>query len=421
MTQDALSQWVAIDFGTSNTAAGVLDTGSVRLIELEPGAQTLPTTLFLDFEKRTTLYGQSAIDGLIEGRDGRFMRALKSVLGAPLMREERQFLNERKRLLDVVAEFLSTIRKRSAAQTGMDIRCVLSGRPVHFRGSGENRNQRALDDLTECYRLAGFEDIRFMPEPEAAARAVQDELSKESIGLVVDIGGGTSDFSVFRASGDDIQILASHGIRIGGTDFDRALSLAHVMPLFGMGSTIRNELGSGTHTMPNAIYGNLASWEKIPFVYSPQALRSVRHMQKLANAPTELGRLANVLEHELGHDVAFSVEAGKIAANSLQAGVIDLGEVERGLRALIGPDDLTAGLAAYSEDLVGAVHQTLRLAGITPDRVANVVFVGGSSLMDIVRRPIEAELPLARSETREAFTAIVAGLTRSLPQVATAS
>jgi hypothetical protein len=53
--------------------------------------------------------------------------------------------------------------------------------------------------------------------------------------------------------------------------------------------------------------------------------------------------------------------------------------------------------------------------------VANVVFVGGSSLMDIVRRPIEAELPLARSETREAFTAIVAGLTRSLPQVATAS
>jgi hypothetical chaperone protein len=144
-------------------------------------------------------------------------------------------------------------------------------------------------------------------------------------------------------------------------------------------------------------------------------------MQKLANAPTELGRLANVLEHELGHDVAFSVEAGKIAANSLQAGVIDLGEVERGLRALIGPDDLTAGLAAYSDDLVGAVHQTLRLAGIAPDRVANVVFVGGSSLMDIVRRPIEAELPLARSKTREAFTAIVAGLTRSLPQVATAS
>ena len=46
-------------------------------------------------------------------------------------------------------------------------------------------------------REAGFEDIRFMPEPEAAAQAVQDELSKESIGLVVDIGGGTTDVAIW--------------------------------------------------------------------------------------------------------------------------------------------------------------------------------------------------------------------------------
>lgn len=417
MSPDSHSNWLAIDFGTSNTAAGVWDNDRVRLIELEPDAQTLPTTLFLDFEKRTTLYGERAIDCLIEGRDGRFMRALKSVLGAPLMREERQFLNERKRLLDIVATFLATIRERSSAQTGRNIRHVLSGRPVFFRGSGPERNQRALDDLAECYQLAGFEQIRFMPEPEAAARAVRGELGANSIGLVVDIGGGTSDFTVFRTAGDSIEILGSHGIRIGGTDFDRALSLAHVMPLFGMGGTIKNELGPGTHTMPNAIFGNLASWEKIPFVYSPQALRSVRHMQKLAQEPEKLGRLAEVLEHELGHDVAFAVEAGKIATNSRGAGVIELGEIEPRLQAELCRSDVTKGLAMFSDDLVEAVHHTLNEAGVAPAEVAHVVFVGGSSLMDMVRCPIEAVLPKARSETREAFTAIVSGLTYALPEI----
>ncbi len=60
--------------------------------------------------------------------------------------------------------------------------------------------------------------------------------------LIVDIGGGTSDFSIVRVSPqrsglaqrkDDI--LANGGVHIGGTDFDRVLSLARVMPHLGFG------------------------------------------------------------------------------------------------------------------------------------------------------------------------------------------
>jgi hypothetical chaperone protein len=77
---------LAIDFGTSNTAAAVMDGGTLRLIELEAGQPTIPTAVFVDYSARRTLFGTAAATAMIEGRDGRFMRALKSVLGTPLAR-----------------------------------------------------------------------------------------------------------------------------------------------------------------------------------------------------------------------------------------------------------------------------------------------------------------------------------------------
>ena len=93
---------LGIDFGTSNTAAGVVQNGKPQLIALENGADTLPTVIFMDFDSGETLFGQAAVTAMTEGRDGRFLRALKSVLGTPLARERRQFLNEKLTLLDVI-------------------------------------------------------------------------------------------------------------------------------------------------------------------------------------------------------------------------------------------------------------------------------------------------------------------------------
>ena len=63
---------LGIDFGTSNTAAGVVQNGKPQLIELENGADTLPTVIFMDFDSGETLFGQAAVTAMTEGRDGRF-------------------------------------------------------------------------------------------------------------------------------------------------------------------------------------------------------------------------------------------------------------------------------------------------------------------------------------------------------------
>ena len=102
---------VGIDFGTSNSAVGLSVNGQPWLVELEEGAKTLPTAVFFDPRGGLRL-GSAANRALIDGVEGRYMRALKSVLGTPLLRETRLIGGKRQSLLDVIALFLSELRRK---------------------------------------------------------------------------------------------------------------------------------------------------------------------------------------------------------------------------------------------------------------------------------------------------------------------
>ena len=398
---------LAVDFGTSNTAAAVMAGDRPHIIPLEDGQETLPTAIFLDFTARRTLVGHAAVRALIDGREGRFMRALKSVLGTSLMHEKRQFLNERLTLIEIVGRFLARVKSQSEAHCGMGFDRALSGRPVHFHPNAE-RDAQALRDLTDCYAAAGFAGVEFLPEPEAAALASG---GGDGLGLIVDIGGGTSDFTVFRRTGTKTEVLASHGIRLGGTNFDRSLSLSHVMPLFGKGTELRAEMGPARHEAPVSVFHDLATWATIPFLYTGATKRDVGRMAKLAVEPERFARLVTVLDMELGHDVAFAVERGKIAANSESGqGMIDLREVEANLSVPVTAAELNAILAGAATQIREAATATLEAAGTQPREVERIVFVGGSSLLGVVSNTMQDMLPEAEAVYGAAFTGIVDGL-----------
>ncbi|SFR51528.1 hypothetical chaperone protein [Yoonia tamlensis] len=402
---------LGIDFGTSNTAAGVLAGSRPFLIEVEPGRKTLPTSVFFDFDRKVTTYGSIANAALIDGREGRFMRALKSVLGTPLMHEKRQVAYERLTLIEVVARFLRMIRERAEAATGQTYDIALSGRPVRFHSTDDARNAQAEIDLRAAYLMAGFKDVHFMYEPEAAALA-SGPLDTGELGLIVDIGGGTSDFSLFERDGDATRIIASHGVRVGGTDFDRAISIDQVMPLLGRGSEVRNAIGTGRHTAPNAIFNDLATWQKIPFTYTPENKRMAADFAKLGVDPALFGRLQAVLDMELGHDIAFAVEAGKIHINKpdvAETGV-DLRVVARDLWARFDKVQLGHILAPHAAEISTCAADTLRMADVTPDKIGKIVFVGGSSLLHVVENAMTTLFPQAALERSDAFTAVADGL-----------
>nr|WP_281493275.1 Hsp70 family protein [Yoonia sp. F2084L] len=411
---------LGIDFGTSNTAAGVMAAGRPHLITIEPGRKTLPTSVFFDYDRKVTTYGSVANAALIDGREGRFMRALKSVLGTPLMREKRQIAYERLTLIEVVARFLRMIRERAEAETGQTYDTALSGRPVRFHSTDPARNAQAEVDLREAYMVAGYKDVSFMFEPEAAALA-SGPLAKGDLGLIVDIGGGTSDFSIFERDGDVTRIIASHGVRVGGTDFDRSISISKVMPLLGRGAEVRNALGEGRHVAPNAIFNDLATWQKIPFVYSAENRRMAADFAKLGIDPALFARLKLVLDMELGHDIAFAVEAGKIQLNQpdlCEAG-IDLRVIEPALWAQLTQAVMDDVLADHAAQIADCAQETLNMADVSPAQIGKIVFVGGSSLLKVVEDIMITMFPHAALERAEAFTAVADGLaiaaSRDLP------
>lgn len=413
---------LGIDFGTSNSAAGICIDGAPQLIAIEDGENTIPTALFFDNEEKRVIYGRAAQDALIGGDEGRYMRALKSLLGTALMRESRMMLGKRMDFIAIVARFLAEIKARAERETGQTFTRALSGRPVMFHSADPDRNARALTDLTDltdCYLLAGFEAVRFMPEPEAAALANRSVLAPDDLGLIVDIGGGTSDFTLFRQQGDTgIHILASKGLRLGGTDFDRELSLHHVMPHLGMGTEIRHVFGSETHTAPHAVFSDLATWQKIPFLYTREQRRAAEDLAQYAVDSDRMNRLVKVLEDELGHDVAFAVEAGKIAANTvdgLAPPEIKLDIVERGLRVPLPPAQMAATLTQMAQNIAQTATDLAAGADLDPQDVTKLIFVGGSSLMGVVDRAMQQAFPMAEPHRGAALTAVVDGLALAAP------
>ncbi len=402
---------LAIDFGTSNSAAAMLEAGAARRIPIETGAETLPTAVFFPAGTGAMRIGSEAGQALIAGEEGRYMRALKSILGTTLFHETRWIEGKRRSLAEIVTAFLTVVKQRAEAETGQVFRQVLSGRPVHFHSSDTERDARAEADLRGCYEAAGFEEVRFLFEPEAAAHAAAPEENRGALGLILDIGGGTSDFSLFQRNGTRTEILASHGIRLGGTDFDQEISMDHAMPLLGHGGQLRRSFGEGLLPVPNAIYRELSNWAGIPFLYSRETERAVEDLLRHAVEPEKIGRLQAVITEHLGHEMAFSVERGKIAANGEDGPArIDLGFIEPALAARITPGSLNAALSGFREKLRNAIFETFLLAGIPPERVGSLVLVGGSSLMRLVSEESRTICPGATLRRSDAFTAVVDGL-----------
>lgn len=400
---------LGVDFGTSNSAVGMAGADGPVLLPVEGAETTLPTAVFFDFDTRGVIYGRAANAQLFAGGYGRYMRALKSILGTSLMHEKRRLLNEHLTFVDIIARFLAHLKAGAEASTGHSFTRALSGRPVYFHSGDPVRNARAEEDLAQCYARAGFDDVRFLPEPAAAARANAAVLAGGGRGLIVDIGGGTSDFTLFDSDGAGVDILGNGGLRLGGTDFDRLLSLDHVMPELGRGSAIRHAFGADTHLAPNAIYSDLATWAKIPFLYTRDTARQVADLARYAVEPEKLARLSKVIEDELGHDMAFAVEAGKIAANTADAKV-DLAMIDRDLSVTLQTAALTGSLAESAARIAAEAQATVAAAGVAADEVTHLIFVGGSSLMAVVEAALCPAFPQATLHRGAALTAIADGL-----------
>ena len=402
-----------LDFGTSNTTLGHLGPEGPTLLPLEGAHRTIPSAIFFELG-RDPVIGRAATAAYVDGQSGRLMRGLKSVLGTPLMDEATPVGRERLRLRDVIARYLSAVKARAEAACGQSLDTVVHGRPVHFVDGDPEADRRAEDTLRDIARDVGFREVSFQYEPIAAALDYERQVRSEEIALIADIGGGTSDFSIVRLSPERRgrpdragDILANDGVRIGGTDFDRQLSLGTVMPLLGLGSPMRR----GDLAVPNAYFHDLATWSAINRLYNSKTLREIDEVVRDCARPDLVGRLRAAVEGERGHALAGAVESAKIAASEDGATDLDLGLVERGLAARVDRGSLSDQTGDLARAVAARIDRCLAQAELAPERIDALFLTGGSTGLPHLRSALTAALPAARVVEGDTFGSVGLGLT----------
>lgn len=413
----AFPAWIdacGIDFGTSNSTAGCggADPGQVALLPLEDGKATLPSVVFFHAEDGHISYGRAALADYLAGDEGRLMRSLKSLLGTSLIDEQTEVAGRALPFRALLAQFIGELKRRAEHAAGRDFTRAVLGRPVFFVDGDAAADRQAENTLAEIARGVGLRDIAFQYEPIAAAFDYESQVTREELVLVVDIGGGTSDFALVRLAPERAgradrldDILASSGVHIGGTDFDKYLSLASVMPMLGLGSRLRNGL-----LMPSSIYFNLATWHTINFAYTRQAWSQIGELHREAQEKDKLARLQNLVSERAGHWLAMQVEEAKIALSDAPRTSMDLGRIAPGETLVLQRADFDSAIG----ELVGTVERSvaglLRDAGVPAGAVDTVFFTGGSSSVPLLRSRIAALLPQARRVEGDLFGSIGTGL-----------
>ena len=402
-----------LDFGTSNTTLGSTVDHAPVLVPLESGQTTIPSAIFYERDG-AVLIGRRAIDAYVEGIPGRLMRSLKSVLGTALIDETTQVGRERSSFRDVIAFYLGAVKRRAEQATGQEFRNVVHGRPVHFVDNAPDADRQAEETLREIIREIGFDNVTFQFEPIAAALDYERQISREEIALIADIGGGTSDFSIVRLSPErhhkadrKSDILANDGVRIGGTDFDRQLSLGVLMPLFGYGSAMKR---AGLDA-PSSYFHDLATWSSINRMYEPRVTSDIRHVRQEANEPKLFNRLLRVLEEQRGHTLAMEVESAKIALSEKHQADFSLEWVEPGLSAAISRPDLVGHTKELAARIGARIKICLEQARLAAQDIDAVFLTGGSVQLAHVRRAIVEGVPAAQVIEGDTFGAVGKGLT----------
>jgi hypothetical chaperone protein len=382
-----------IDFGTSNSTVALADPSGARLIALEGDALTLPSAVFWPDDRGPLQFGRAAMDTYLEGEEGRLMRGLKSTLGSNLI-DERTLLGGRMvGFRSVIEAYFAHLKQQlNAAYGPMD--AVVLGRPVHFVDDDADADQRAENALADIARSLGFKHIAFQYEPIAAALHYEQSVQAEEIVMIVDIGGGTSDFSILRVSPKRARaldrtndILATGGVRLGGTDFDRLLSLSDVMPTLGYKAATKG--GSGT--MPNHYFLDLATWHKINTLYVPRTLTDIKAMRHEIDQPELMDRLARVIGEKSGHAIAMRVEAGKIMLTETEAARIQLSDLTGGPNPMARRERFDQVSETALARIAHKMMDTLTRAG--HPQIGTVFLTGGSAQMPSLRTMVRANLP----------------------------
>ena len=457
---------IGIDFGTSNSSVVLFDGERLEVLAVEPGAPdpaVMPTALYLSRDKKGTI-GQAGIDrylrenagrritlerehvGTIEltladtdytqqsgpsadgleiearvhaytdaGLPGRLFRGVKRWLGATGLEHVRVF-GEPYRIVALITPVLAHLGERARAHgdRSTDVRV---GRPVHYERSASVK-EHAADSLAarrmrESCGYAGLQAFELFPEPVAAALPFLERERDRSgeIVLSFDFGGGTLDLALVRSTRGGVEVLATHGLGLGGDAINRDMYRRFIFPEIGEGleRTLPVEDREVRAPFPfDRFADRLLNWPLAYELNQPALCEVIAHaMREGPEARRRLARLRGIVEGNLAYAVFLAIERCKVALSSADRASIRLDEID--LDVEVTRAAFEHSLAPVLTEIDACVDAVLLAAGVSAADVGVVVRTGGSSRIPAVVDRLAQRFP-DRVLEQDAFTSIAAGL-----------
>ncbi len=339
---------IGIDLGTTNSLAAVMGRDGPRVLHEVDGDPLIPSVVsFLDDGE--VLVGRKA-RALSVLNPRRTVHSVKRLMGRGYddVERERELLpyaivpSDQAKLVnieidgrrytpqEISARILRRVRDVAEAALGTRVERAVITVPAYF----DDAQRQATRDAA---RIAGLTALRIVNEPTAAALAYGLDTNREGTVVVYDLGGGTFDVSVLKITQGVFKVVATAGdTHLGGDDFDQAIM-----------KRILDRVAAGTGA---------------DLKVRPEALQQVRLS-------------AEALKIELSSRPAAALEIDLGSGTPLRH---DLSRAE--FEALIDP---------FVERTLACCRGALSDAGIGPGDVDEVVLVGGSTRIPLVRRRVE--------------------------------
>jgi len=355
--------------------------------------------------------GPWAIQKFIEiAGDCRFIQSLKSFAASRLF-EQTYVYGSAYRFEDLFATFFGTLRAHASPQLEHLPKDVLVGRPVAYAG---NRPDEAL--ALQRYEAAlapfGFERIRQVYEPVAAAFFYAQSLEESATVLVADFGGGTTDFSVieFSIAGGrvDAKALGHSGVGVAGDRFDYRIIDRVVLPELGKGSAYRS-MGKVLE-MPRSCFQSFASWHELSVMKHSIDFRELKELLPFSQDADRVGRFVRLVESDQGYTLYKAVSEAKEALSTAQAAPFAFRGPGFAIERTIRRAEFESWIAEELEAIEAALDAGLANASVQAKDIDRVFLTGGSSFVPAVRRIFERRFGEERIESGNEFVSIANGL-----------
>jgi hypothetical chaperone protein len=413
----------AIDFGTSNSLLAAANRD--RLFEpvpLDPLASdpTILRSIVCFPDEGGVFVGAEALRQFVEhGAEGRLLRSIKRHLGS------RSFSGTviRGRLVsaeELVGAVLRQMRVRADEYFGAPVRRVLLGRPVHFDGEDDSFAESRLRKAAE---LAGFEEVHFLAEPVAAARAFGAAAEREELALIGDFGGGTSDFTVLRVGPRALRredVLAVGGVAVAGDALDASLMRSQVGRHFGAEVRYRAPFGTNVLRMPRAIVEHLCSPAHLSMLQRRDIasfLADVRRWSLSADDRRTMDQLTALVEETQGFHLFEAIERAKRELSSESDAEIVFSHPGIEVREPVTRSGFEEASRREVDEILRCLDETVRAAGIGFGEIGVVCCTGGTAKVLRIAAEIRRRLPAARVEQFRGFHSVVEGLSREAHEI----